>query len=92
MLPKVAYDKDAKIGCKGKNKFWYGYKRHLSVDMQSGLINKVAVTPANTPDAKGLKNVCPNQAYADKAYCMRNAKQDAARRGCYLRAIKKNNL
>ena len=26
---------------------WYGYKRHVSVDMQSGLINKVAVTPAN---------------------------------------------
>lgn len=40
VLPKVAYDKDAKIGCKGKEKFWYGYKRHVSVDMQSGLINK----------------------------------------------------
>ena len=26
---------------------WYGYKRHVSFDMQSGLINKVAVTPAN---------------------------------------------
>ena len=31
----------------GNNKHWYGYKRHVSVDMQSGLINKVAVTPAN---------------------------------------------
>ena len=29
--------------------------------MQSGLINKVAVTPANVPDAAGLKNVCPEQ-------------------------------
>ena len=53
-LPKVARDKQAKIGCKGKDKFWYGFKRHVSVDMQSGFINKVAVTPANVIDAKGL--------------------------------------
>lgn len=94
ILPKVAYDKQARIGCKGKDKFWYGYKKHVSVDMQSGLINKVALTPANIPDSKGLKNVCPNQgaAYADKGYCTKNAKLDAARRGCYLRAIKKNNM
>jgi IS5 family transposase len=94
VLPKVAYDKDARIGCKGKEHYWYGYKKHVSVDMQSGLINKVALTPANTPDAKGLKNVCPNQGaiYADKGYCTRNANRDAAKRGCYLRAIKKNNM
>ena len=94
VLPTVGYDKDARIGCKGKNKYWYGYKKHVCVDMQSGLINKVAITPANVTDAKGFKNVCPDQgaAYADKAYCTRNAKHDAARRGCYLRAIKKNNL
>ena len=47
-LLKVATDKQARIGCKGKDKYWYGYKRHVSVDMQSGLINKVAITPANT--------------------------------------------
>lgn len=33
VLPKVAFDKQARIGCKGKNKFWYGYKKHVSVDM-----------------------------------------------------------
>ena len=38
---KVAADKQARFGAKGKNKFWYGYKEHASVDMQSGLINKV---------------------------------------------------
>ena len=43
---KIA-DEQARFGCKGKNKHWYGYKRHVSDDMQSGLINKVAVTPAN---------------------------------------------
>ncbi len=67
-LPKVSYDKDAKIGCKGKNKFWYGYKKHVSVDMQSGLINKVSITPANITDGQGFKNICPNNGsiYADK--------------------------
>lgn len=94
VLPKVARDKQAKIGCKGKDKYWYGYKKHVSVDMQSGLINKVAVTPANVTDAKGLKNVCPNQGavYADKGYCTKHAKQAAAKRGCHLAAIKKNNM
>ena len=71
VLPEVAHDKQAKIGCKGGNKFWYGYKKHVSVDMQSGLINKVAVTPANVTDSKGFKHVCPNSGavYADKGYC-----------------------
>ena len=70
VLPKLACDKQAKIGCKGKNKYWYGYKQHSAVDMQSGLINKVAVMPANVTDAKGLKHICPNKGaiYADKGY------------------------
>ena len=35
--------------------------------MQSGLINKVAVTPANVTDNKGFKHLCPNDGavYAD---------------------------
>lgn len=93
-LPKVAFDKQARIGCKGKNKYWYGYKKHVSVDMQSGLINKVAITPANVTDAQGLKHVCPIQGaiYADKGYCTKPAQQAAKRRGCHLAAIKKNNM
>jgi hypothetical protein len=57
----------------------------------SGLINKVALTPANITDSKGLKNVCPKRGaiYADKGYCTNNAKRDATKRGCHLRAIKK---
>ena len=94
VLPKVAFDKQAKIGCKGKDKYWYGYKKHACVDMQSGLINKVAVTPANVPDAKGYKNVCPSQGatYADKGYCTKEVNREAKRKGCHLRAIKKNNM
>ena len=30
VLPKVAVDKQARIGCKGQKKFWYGYKEHVS--------------------------------------------------------------
>jgi len=61
VLPKIAADPEARIGCKGKDKCWYGYKKHVSVDMQSGLINKVAITAANTADGAGLKHVCPGQ-------------------------------
>src|SRR5690606_39079280 len=74
--------------------YWYGYKQHISVDMQTGLINKVAITPANVTDAKGLKHICPSQGaiYADKGYCTRPAKQAAMKKQCHLAAIKKNNM
>ena len=94
VLPTVAFDKEARIGCKGKDKFCYGYKQHTRVDMQSGLINKVAITPANEMDGRGLKHVCPSQGgiYADKAYCIKPAQRAAARKGCHLAALKKNNM
>ena len=94
VLPKVAHDKQARIGCKGKDKYWYGYKEHASVDMQSGLINKIAITPANVTDAQGMKHVCPDEGavYADKGYCTKPAREAAARKGCHLAAIKKNNM
>jgi transposase, IS5 family len=94
VLPKVAVDKQARIGCKGKKKYWYGYKEHVSVDMQSGLINKVATTPANLPDAHGLRHVCPTQGaiYGDKGYCTAPARQAAAQRNCHLAAIQRNNM
>jgi IS5 family transposase len=69
-LPKYTKDKDVRIGSKSKNKFWIGYKKHVSVDTQSGMINKVAVTKANVTDADGLKHVCPKTGavLADKGY------------------------
>ena len=94
VLPKVAVDKQARIGCKGGNKFWYGYKQQASVDMQSGLINKVAIAPGNETDAQGFKRVCPTQGavYADKGYCTRPAVIASQQKGCHLAAIKKNNM
>lgn len=94
VLPKVAHDKQAKIGCKGKSKYWYGYKQHTCVDMQSGLINKVAITPANITDGKGLSHVAPNSGavYADKGYCTKPSQLIAKGRDLHLAAIKTNNM
>ena len=94
VLSRLACDKQAKIGCKGKNKYWYGYKQHSAVDVQSGLINKVAVTPANVTDAEGSKHVCPDAGavYADKGYCTKPARQIAAKRCVHLAAIMTNNM
>ena len=93
-LPKVAFDKQARIGCKGKKKYWYGYKQHTSVDMQSGLINKIAISPANETDAQGLSRICPNQGavYGDKGYCTNPATKILKAKGCHNATIKKNNM
>ena len=78
--PSVAHDKQAKIRCKGKNKIKYSYKKLVCVDMQSGMINKVAVTLANVTDAKGLPHMLPKSGsvYANKRYCGRSTWQLAA--------------
>jgi len=93
-ISKFSTDKQAKIGCKGKNKFWYGYKQHTSVDMQTGLINKIAITSANITDAYGYKHVCPSQGatYLDKGYCINPAYTVAKAKGVHLAAIQKNNM
>ena len=94
ILPKVAHDKEAKIGCKGKNKYWYGYKKHVNVEMATGLITKVAITPANVTDGQGFKNVCPSGKiiFTDKGYCMNQCKKESRINGSELAAIKKNNM
>lgn len=91
---KYSADKDARFGCKGKDKFWYGYKAHVSVDMKSGMIKKVAVTPANIPDQDGMKLICPDDGMVigDKAYCLKPARDAMDARGCHSGAVLKNNM
>ena len=91
---KIAADKQARFGCKGNKKYWFGYKEHVSVDMQSGLINKVAATSAEVTDAKGVSHVCPNggAVFGDKGYCVDPAKTTLKRKGCHNATIKKNNM
>ena len=92
--PKIAADSQARFGCKGSNKFWFGYKEHVSVDMQSGLINKVAATSAEVTDADGLVHICPNggAVFGDKGFCVRPAQRTLKRKGCHDATIKKNNM
>lgn len=92
-VEKFSADKDARFGCKGKKKFWYGYKRHCSIDMKHGLIKETAVTPANVPDAKVLEAICPDQGmvFGDKGYSTEEARQILQKKGCHSGIIRKNN-
>jgi len=91
---KYSADKDARFGCKGKDKFWYGYKKHVSVDMKSGLIKEVAVTPANVSEQDGLALICPDggMVVGDKAYCLSRAQETMNAHGCHSGAVLKNNM
>ena len=93
-LPKVSHDKEARIGCKGKNKFWVGYKTSVSMDMQTGLINRIFLTSGNITDAKALKYILPNKGaiFGDKGYCTSDGVEEIEKRGCYNATIKKNNM
>jgi IS5 family transposase len=93
-IEKYSADPDARFGCKGKSKFWFGYKRHAAVDMRQGLITKVAVTAANLPDADGLEYICPTggMIFADKAYGISTAQNTLKEHGCHSGAILKNNM
>jgi IS5 family transposase len=94
VVGKYSADSEARFGCKGKKKFWFGYKRHVGVDMKSGMITKVAVTPANVSDSKALKHVCPKggMVLADKGYCGKEVEEELRKRGCHSGVIKRNNM
>src|SRR3989344_6386932 len=91
---KYSADRDARFGCKGKNKYWFGYKKHVCVDAKAGMITKIAMTPANESDADGLRKVCPKSGMvmADKAYCGREAQNTIKGNACHSGAILKENM
>jgi IS5 family transposase len=90
---KYAADSDARWGAKSKSNIWFGYKRHHNVDMRYGLIDKVAVTPANTPDPKALKNIITKNTmiFMDKIYDQKKAYSILKANNCHSGIIKKNN-
>ena len=92
VLPEVSHDKEARIGSKGKNKFWYGYKSHTAVDMNSGMISAVNVTPANVDDPEGSRSILPTQGYVfgDKGYV--GMIEDVILRGAIPRIILRNKM
>lgn len=93
-VEKYSADKDARFGCKGKDKFWFGYKKHASVDMGSGLIKEIVGTPANTTDQEGFKHICPDSGmvFADKQYCCKKAQNIMKANNCHSGAVMKNNM
>ena len=93
IVNRYTADKDAKWGAKSKNNLWFGYKRHNAVDMRFGLINKVAVTPANVPDYKAVRSICPNQGmvFMDKGYDYQEADNWIRAKGGVPATLRKNN-
>lgn len=94
-VKKYSADPQARFGCKGKSKFWFGYKGHVGVDMGSGLIECAALTPANVSDQAAFKSICPREGqmvFGDKAYCLKPAQLAMAIRGAVSGAILKHNM
>jgi IS5 family transposase len=92
VLPNVSADPEAKIGAKSDKKFWYGFKKYAAVDMQSGMITKVAVKPANVTDSDGAKHILPKRGAVagDKGFI--GAIGEMLRRGLHPMIIKRNNM
>ena len=73
----------------------FGYKGHVSVDMASNMIERIAATPANVSDQQGFDHVCPRSGemvFGDKAYCLAKAQASMQKRGATSAAILKQNM
>ncbi len=94
-VSKYSSDKEAKFGSKGKNHFWFGYKRHTRVDMRQGMITKVSVTGADVPDGKAFirEGLCPKSGmiFLDKGYDSYAVDEEIERQGCANAVIRKRN-
>ena len=88
-----AADSQARYGCKGKETYWFGYKRHLAVDMKQGIVTKVAVTNASVTDAQALQHVLPKTGIviADKGYDTNEAHNLLIQKNLHPGIIQKNN-
>lgn len=93
IVNQYAADKDARWGAKGKNKIWFGYKRHCNVDMRHGLIDKLTVTSANVLDFQALPDICPKNCmvFMDKLYDTRRSDAILKMNDCAPGTIRKNN-
>jgi IS5 family transposase len=92
VLSKVSSDPQARIGAKSSKKFWYGFKKHVALDTQSGMITKVAVTPANVADSDGAKHILPKSGAVtgDKGYV--GAIKTILQRGLHPMIIRRNDM
>jgi IS5 family transposase len=61
--------------------------------MRFGLINKLAVTPANVPDFLLIESICPDQGmiFSDKLFDCKKADLWIKAKGCHPATIRKRN-
>jgi len=83
-------DPDARIGCKGNERFWFGYKRSVSVDGTFGIITDVLVEPGNANDWDMALPIMPQTGAVlmDKGFDVNNIYENAPENTA-LRIIKK---
>ena len=97
-----SHDSDAAWTKKG-SRFYYGYKAHTSVDVDTGLILSAHATPANYSDTgelkalvKGSRLPAKSRVYADKGYTSANnrkfLKQHRCKDGIMNRAYRNKPL
>lgn len=72
-ISKTSPDPDARFGHKSKKKIFYGYKNHLRINRETGIVENVIVTPGNVNDNEEFKNLIRDlpsnsQITADKEY------------------------
>lgn len=94
VIEKYAKDKEVRIGAKSKTRFWFGYKKFTSMDMNSGMINRVKVTKANVNDdnEEAVKAVLPSQGAVAGDKGLVGAIPVIEKRGCHSMIILKNNM
>jgi len=78
-------DHDARPTRKGNNSY-YGYKAHVGVDTQSGVIRKAEFTAANVHDSQEFDHLISGDeqsVFADKAYGSMERKKQMRAKGVY---------
>lgn len=85
-------DPDARIGCKGNENFWFGYKRGVCVDGTFGIITRVLVEPGNVNDWDMAAPLLPDTGAVlmDKGFDVNRVYENAPA-DVTLRIIKKRN-
>ena len=92
---KDAKDPDASWGVKGKGKnkkYCYGYKLHVGVDQNSGIIRQAEITEARINDHKVFDELISGDeqaVYADKAYYDKERAEDLKAKGIKNGLLKK---
>ena len=89
--PSPQIDTDARATKKG-GRYYFGYKGHIGVDIESKLIRKVTFTPAHRHDSTQTKKLISydeGALFGDKAYCNEDHKYSARHYGWFYGVLDK---